>query len=132
MAANSSLNLKSPPEEAGGWLHVGRVTDSGLLDAGAGVDGGAEDDGSDFAHLPVDLLLGHSQVLIFDGDVVRAGVLKVSDEFIVQGAKEGDPVAQVDAVGSDRDGTATVVAFDAVGKSMTKHLNSSAGFRSFA
>jgi hypothetical protein len=99
-----------------------------LLDAGAGVDGCAYDHCRDFADVPVDLLLCHSQILIFDCDVARAAPVKVNDEFLVQGAKECNPVCCVEIVGGDGHGFATVVAFDAVGKSMTKHLNSSLAF----
>jgi hypothetical protein len=98
-----------------------------LLDAGAGVDGGADNDGGDFADVPVDLLLCHSKVLILDGHVVRAALLKVVNEFLVKETKKRNAVCGVDVVGGDGDGFATIVAFDAVGKSMTEHKGFSVG-----
>ena len=100
-----------------------------MLDAGAGVDGCADDDGGDFADVPVDLLLCHSQVLILDGYVALAALLKVVNEFLVKETKKRNPVCGVDVVRSDGDGLATIVAFDAVGKSMTEHRGFSVGFR---
>jgi hypothetical protein len=102
-----------------------------LLYTCPGVDGCTDDYCRDFADVPVDLLLCHSQILVLDSDMVRATILKVVSELLEESAKESNPVSQIYAIGSDGDGTAAVVAFHPVRKGMTKHRRFSVGFRRF-
>jgi hypothetical protein len=102
-----------------------------LLYTCPGVNGCANDHSGDFADVPVNLLLCHSQILVLDHDVVRATILKVVSELLVKNTKKGNPVSQIYAIGGDGHGPAAVVAFHPVCKGMTKHRRFSVGFRRF-